>query len=146
VNGTGACTLRCFVFAKLTAGALRPFSKQFSSIMEKLELVLTMRKYPESRRLLADYTMLNPHSDPQDFEYAQVLPCCKPDPPFTYDQISRDVSEEKFNTMEDRFLLASREMLLKANFTPVTREEVPSQSQLKRRCPPACVLADRCKS
>jgi hypothetical protein len=77
--------------------------KQFSSIMEKLELVLTMRKYPESRRLLADYTMLNPHSDPHDFE---------------------DVSEEKFNTMEDRFLLASREMLLKANFTPVTCEEL----------------------
>ena len=141
MNGTGACTRRCFVFAKLTAGALRPFSKQFSSIMEKLELVLTMRKYPESRRLLADYTMLNPHSDPQDFEYVQYLACsylvCQPDPPFTYDQISRDVSEEKFSTMEDRFLLASREMLLKANFTPVTREEVPSHSQLKR-CPPAC--------
>lgn len=57
-------------------------------------------------------------------------------------KFNRDVSEEKFNTMEDRFLLASREMLLKANFTPVTREEVPSHFQLKVM--PARV-ADTCK-
>lgn len=61
--------------------ALHPCSKQFSSTMEKLELVLTMRKYPESRRLLADYTMLNPHSDPHDFEYGQTLPCLQAPPP-----------------------------------------------------------------
>jgi hypothetical protein len=51
---------------------------------------------------------------------------------------NRDVSEEKFNTMEDRFLLASREMLLKANYTPVTREEVSKSLPRRGMCVCAC--------
>jgi len=77
--------------------------KLFSSVLEKLELVLAMRKYSESRRLLSDYSVLNPNTCPHEFEH---------------------ISEEKKAMRENRFLIAVRETLLKANFIPISNEEL----------------------